>query len=149
MSNEIDHLKSLHTALIDARNGYEQALLDADGKGLISVFREMMVLHGENADVVAMHLRLMNEPVNDDGSFMSTVHRTVMDIRSLFGGLDDSILPGLVDGEQRMVSYYDEAIKVSQRESAINDSLVDMRQALVGKINYLKALRIAENPAVR
>ena len=38
----------------------------------------MIVLHGENADVVAMHLRLLNEQVDDDGSFMSTIHRTVM-----------------------------------------------------------------------
>ena len=58
----------------------------------------MIVLHGENADVVAMHLRLLNEQVDDDGSFMSTIHRTVMSVRSLFGGLDDSILLGLVDG---------------------------------------------------
>jgi hypothetical protein len=34
MTNDIlDHLKSLHTCAIDARNGYQEALKRADGKG--------------------------------------------------------------------------------------------------------------------
>ena len=39
-----DSLKSLHTALIDSRNGYQGALDDSKGKGLFSLFREMINL---------------------------------------------------------------------------------------------------------
>ena len=35
-------LKSLHSGLIDSRNDYKKALLDAEGKGLSPLFREMI-----------------------------------------------------------------------------------------------------------
>ena len=47
--DQIDHLKSLHTASIDARNGYQEALEDAEGRGLTSLFRDMIALHGGHA----------------------------------------------------------------------------------------------------
>jgi uncharacterized protein (TIGR02284 family) len=138
MANEVEHLKSLHTALIDARNGYEEALEDAEGKGMSPLFREMMVSHGESADILALELRVLGEPANDDGSFMSTVHRTVMNVRSLFGGLDESILPGLIDGEKRLLSYYDEAIRDFASGSPVHAKLTGQRDALSKKIADLK-----------
>ena len=41
---------------------------------------------------------------------MTVVHETIMDVRSMFNGLDESVLPGLIDGEKRNVSKYDDAI---------------------------------------
>jgi hypothetical protein len=41
---------------------------------------------------------------------MSTVHETIMDVRALFSGLDESVLPGLIDGERRNIAKYDDAI---------------------------------------
>ena len=35
-------LKSLHTAAIDARHGYEEALKDAEGHGMTPLFRDMI-----------------------------------------------------------------------------------------------------------
>ena len=39
MTEHADALKTLHTSLIDSRNGYEEALEDAEGKGLTPLFR--------------------------------------------------------------------------------------------------------------
>jgi len=62
MTNDIlDHLKSLQTSAIDARNGYQEALKQADGKGMTPLF-----------------------------------HQTIMDVRSMFDGLEESALPGLI-----------------------------------------------------
>ena len=138
MTDRTDHLKSLHTALIDARNGYKEALEDAEGKGMTSLFRELMMLHTRDADVLATHLNALGEVVDDNGSFMSTVHRTVMNIRSLFGGLDESILPGLIDGEERILGYYDESIQTSATGTAEHTALVTQRQALHQKIADMK-----------
>lgn len=107
----IDALKTLHTHAIDARNGYEEALDDAEGRGMTPLFRDMISLHNENADELSAELRRLGQRPDDNGSFMSTVHRTIMSIRSLFGGLDASVVPGLVDGEKRNVSAYADALK--------------------------------------
>ena len=69
--------------------------------------------------------------------FLSTIHRTVISIRSLFGGLDESILPGLIDGEERVLGYYDEALTdCPPSETAM---LSAQRSALNAKINEMKA----------
>lgn len=138
MSENIEALKSLHTALIDSRNGYEEALEDADGKGLTSLFREMISIHTDSADALTQLLAGYGERSDDNGSFMSTVHRTVIRIRSLFGNLDSSILPGLIDGEERILSYYDEAISASSLGSSERTTLVTQRQTLDRKISDMK-----------
>ncbi len=52
----LDHLKSLHTAAIDARNGYREALEDAEGKGMTPLFRDMIALHERHAAALAGEL---------------------------------------------------------------------------------------------
>ena len=39
MSDAIDTLQSLHKSLVDSRHGYEEAVEDAEGKGLTPLFR--------------------------------------------------------------------------------------------------------------
>lgn len=140
MADHIDHMKSLHTTVVDARNGYEEALKDAEGKGLTPLFREMIALHQRHADMLAADLARHGEQVDEQGSFMSTIHRTVISIRSLFGGLDASILPGLIDGEERVAEYYDEALKdCPPSETAM---LSQQRATLQAKIAEMKVQKI-------
>ena len=139
MADHIDHLTSLHTALIDARNGYDEALKDAEGKGMTPLFREMMYLHQQHADALSAPLNARGAQVDEKGSFLSTVHRTVMSVRSLFGGLDESILPGLIDGEERIIKYYDEALQDVTQNAAEATLLSDQRQMLRRKIDDMNA----------
>jgi uncharacterized protein (TIGR02284 family) len=106
----IDQLKSLHTAAVDARKGYEEALEDSGKAGLTDLFRDMINLHDRHADDLAGRLIASGEVADENGSFMATVHRTIMAVRALFGGLDESVLPGLIDGEQRNADHYREAL---------------------------------------
>jgi uncharacterized protein (TIGR02284 family) len=136
VADHIDHMKSLHTTVVDACNGYEEALKDAEGKGLSPLFREMISLHKGHAEALAADLTRHGVQVDDNGSFLSTIHRAVINIRSLFGGLDESILPGLVDGEERVVSYYDEAL--TDCPPSETSTLAAQRGALLAKIVEMK-----------
>ncbi|KIZ43886.1 DUF2383 domain-containing protein, partial [Rhodopseudomonas palustris] len=123
----LDHLKTLHTSAIDARSGYEEALEDAEGKGMTPLFRDMIALHDSNAEELGGALINAGETADEDGSFMSLVHRTIMNVRSLFNGLDGSVLPGLIDGEKRNVAKYDDALKVTAGSPAIASMLSAQR----------------------
>jgi uncharacterized protein (TIGR02284 family) len=145
MTSEIlDHLKSLHTAAIDARNGYRRALEDA-GKGpdLTRLFRDMAALHDRNAAELATLLAGAGERPDDGGSFMSTIHRAIMDIRSLFGGLDESILPGLIDGEERNIGQYDDALPHAAHDANLTAALSGQRERLVAALTHMKTTRAA------
>ncbi|HEY0330074.1 MAG TPA: PA2169 family four-helix-bundle protein [Rhodopseudomonas sp.] len=130
----LDHLKTLHTAAIDARNGYQEALEDAEGHGLTGLFNEMIALHEGNARELAAELSKAGETPDDDGSFMSIIHRTIMNVRSLFNGLDGSVLPGLIDGEKRNVSKYDDALQATTAPTSITALLTTQRSKIQQKI---------------
>ncbi len=148
LSNDIvDHLKSLHTSAIDARNGYQEALKDADGKGMTPLFRDMVALHEHNAEELARALTKANEIPDEKGSFMTVIHETIMDVRSMFDGLDESVLPGLIDGEKRNVSKYDDALRDARTTPDIADFLTAQRDGIVSKIAAMESQKAASEPA--
>lgn len=139
----LDHLKSLRTAAIDARNGYQEALEDAEGKGMTPLFRDMIALHEGHAAALARELTKAGEKADDSGSFMSAVHRAIMDVRSLFNGLDAGVLPGLIDGEQRNAAKYDKALTDARPSQDIATLLTGQRAAIVEKIAAMQAMQAA------
>ncbi len=133
----VDHLKTLHTRAIDARRGYVEALRKAEGKGMTPLFTDMIAIHARNSDELALALRTLGEQADDDGSFMSTVHRTIMDIRSMFGGLGESVLPGLIDGEKRNIESYDETLKILDVHPRLRERLVQQRGRLESVVSEM------------
>jgi uncharacterized protein (TIGR02284 family) len=148
LNNDIvDHLKSLHTSAIDARNGYREALKDADGNAMTPLYRDMVALHERNASELARELARFNEAADQDGSFMTVVHETIMDVRSLFNSLDESALPGLIDGEKRNVSKYDDALKdaTATRDTAgdVTGVMATQRDRILEKIAAMETQKAA------
>jgi uncharacterized protein (TIGR02284 family) len=144
----LDHLKSLHTNAIDARNGYREALKDSQGKeaeskAMTALFRDMIALHDGHSDELARQLTRSNELADDEGSFMTTVHKTIMDVRSMFDGLDESVLPGLIDGEKRNVGKYDAALTAPDVPANVADLLTRQRDSLRQKISLMERERSA------
>jgi uncharacterized protein (TIGR02284 family) len=137
-----NELEKLHTAAIDARNGYQEAAKDADGKGMTPLFLELITLHQDHAAALSQVLVGAGAMPDDSGSLMSTVHKTIMDVRSLFNGLDESVLPGLIDGETRNVAKYDEAIQLG-RSSEVGALLAAQRGAIQQKIAEMQSIKAA------
>lgn len=144
----LDHLKSLHTSAIDARNGYREALRDtgsqkAESTAMTALFRDMIALHDSHATEIARELTRNNELADDEGSFMTVVHKTIMDVRSMFNGLDESVLPGLIDGEKRNVGKYDTALEAPQALENVMRLLTQQRASLARKIGLMEMERAA------
>lgn len=144
----IDHLKALHTSAIDARNGYREALKNTEGKeaeskAMTELFRDMIALHDSHAGELARELTRRSELADDGGSFMTTVHKTIMDVRSMFDGLDESVLPGLIDGEKRNVGKYDVPLKAPEAPANVASLLTRQRDSLARKIVLMEMERAA------
>ena len=138
MSNE--SLKTLHTALIDAKDGYVEAEKDAENGALKSLFREMIDLHQRAHEDVHALLVEKGEKPDERGSFMSTVHETVIAVRSAVTGLDHGALSSFASGEERIVKTYDDAIKGSSGDTSVIEILNRRRTALLSKIAEMKRL---------
>ncbi len=141
----LNRLNSLHTSAIDARKGYAEALDDAEGRGLTPLFREMIQLHETNAGELADYLKRAGMKLNDNGSFMSVIHCTIMDVRSLFNGLDASMLPGLIDGEERNKSGYDSALEMPNLPADTQCLLEKQRDRIASAIARMQMMKSNES----
>jgi uncharacterized protein (TIGR02284 family) len=112
MNEQRDALAALYTTLVDSRNGYQEAAKDAGPDGLVSLFKSMIALHQSAIVELEPLVRQTGAEPDADGSFMSTVHRTVVSLHSMLTGLDETVLPGFIDGETRILERYDAAIRV-------------------------------------
>lgn len=139
MSERADAMQKLKTTLVDSRNGYEEAVDDAEGAGLTTLFQEMVALRTRHIEEINSHLTAIGEPHENESSFMSTVHRTVISVRSLLTGLDTNILPSLISGEENILGDYDETLAGAPPEDA--EFLAAQRHELADKIKVMEALR--------
>ena len=106
-----DELAKLHTTLVDALAGYETAIDDAETTGVKAIFEQMHAVHGAaHADIDKVLLAHGEEP-DESGSFMATVHKAVISVRSAVTGVDENSLSSFVSGEQRIIEQYDDAIQ--------------------------------------
>ncbi len=138
-TNVVHQLTALHAHAIDARHGYEEALDHAEHGSPTSVFTQMIDLHSQNASDLATDLIHLGVVPDASGSFMTTVHHAIMDIRSLFGGLDQSVLPGLIDGEGRNVAAYERALAATEIPADIRTHLEKQKARLDAAISGMHA----------
>jgi uncharacterized protein (TIGR02284 family) len=132
-------LKSLHTILIDAEQGYETAIADAEAPDMKAIFEKMAALHARaHANVHAILLDKGDRP-DESGSYLSVVHKAVISIRSAVEGLDRSSLWSFADGEERIVGAFDAAIADAGASDPAVETLRRDREALVAAISEMKA----------
>lgn len=136
-----DSLKKLHTSLVDSRKGYEEAAKEAETPSLRLFFAEMAAL--KESDHAGLHQALltMGEKSDDSGSFMATVHQTVISVRSAVTGLGTNSLPSFVTGEERIVEQYNDAIRESAADRATVESLNNQKAVLLSKIAEMKNMQ--------
>lgn len=132
-----EELKSLHTALLDARRGYETAVKEAETPELKAVFWRTQDLHGRAHHEVHELLTAMGETPDESGSFMSTVHETAIGVRSALVGLDEGSLSSFARGEESTLAKYDAAIG-ALAGAAGTDTLMKTREELEIMIAEMK-----------
>jgi uncharacterized protein (TIGR02284 family) len=136
MSDQENALKSLHTTLVDLINGYEEAV--ANATTMAPVYRDMLAFHSRQRLELEGVIGTAGGHVDQSGSMMSTVQKTVVNIRAAVTGIDENALPSFIRGEQQIVSAYNDAIKNAPTARLI---LQKQRQALLQKIAELENMQ--------
>jgi uncharacterized protein (TIGR02284 family) len=135
-----DSLKKLHTALVDTRKGYEEAAQDAETPSLKAFFGQMIALKEKDHSELHAGLSKLGEKPDESGSFMSTVHKTVISVRSAVTGLGTNSLGSFVMGEEQILKEYDNALQENATDPQMTAILNRQKQALLSKIAEMKRL---------
>jgi uncharacterized protein (TIGR02284 family) len=138
MSELMTSLQSLLDMLIDSRNGYDEAVKRAAPGPAMELFREMIGLRTRHIGEIERQLTLAGAEFDGSGTLMSTVHRTVIDVRSMITGLDTASLASFADGEERIVKQYDQTIGIASGRSEMIAVLAAHLAAVGAKIDRMR-----------
>lgn len=93
--NETDEkLQDLLTVVVDARNGYREAVEDANRVSMREFFSGMVALKDRHVTELEGLLRARGVEPDESGSFLTTVNKAIFSIRSIFNRLSASIRTG-------------------------------------------------------
>jgi uncharacterized protein (TIGR02284 family) len=114
-------LRGLLTRLADAQEGYLEGAQLADKPAVATLMKTLADTHGAHLHELTEAMARRGMDAGDPGSAMALVHKTILNLRALLSGLDEKVIPGIVDGERRIVGAYDEVIV---RAGASDESLL-------------------------
>jgi hypothetical protein len=134
---------ALKVAMDDALEGYDKMLEKAEAtfKPTVAALLEQHNAARRDLDTL---LRERGTAVDQDGSFMGAVHKTVVTLRSVVDDPDGDWIPGILDGEERNLGKYDDAIAETAREPALQAALTKHRDALRRAVESLRDRRRAD-----
>jgi uncharacterized protein (TIGR02284 family) len=145
MPTPTEVLSRLHAQLIDAARGYEdaeKAIRQPEISGLCSELRKVHIRH---AHEIAGLLAERGARPESDGTFMSVVHKAVINARVALTADDASILPGLREGEKRIAAAYDDALLEAEIAAtdmgAVVDTLRNQRVIVVQNITRIDTVK--------
>ncbi len=135
---ELSSAQKLHTKLIDAIHGYDEAIehAEADVKGDLVAMKQR---HTSHADELATAIRAHDGETSTQGSWMSTVQEAVMNVRAWLTGIDDGVLPAVVRGERTLLEQYDTAISDTAEMVSLNTILRNQRADVETAVRSLEA----------
>jgi uncharacterized protein (TIGR02284 family) len=131
-------IMELHTALVDACKGYDEAIQDVEKPRLRTLFEKAKSMHEKaHAEIHAiLNARAANP--DDEGSFMSTVHKVVISTRAAVVGLDEGSLPSFASGEERIIEAYDRAIDGNADDGAVRSVLEQQKSFLIELVGEMQ-----------
>ena len=132
-------LLTLQQRTKDALMGYDTMVekAEADFRPVVERFRGVHSLH--NAALSAMLVRHGQTP-DADGTFMGTVNKAVVTMRALFDEIDEDVMDSIRDGENHVLSAFDDAIAASGMPPADVTDLREMRDALTALLQDTRHL---------
>lgn len=134
-------VKKLYVRLLDAANGYEEAAQKTDENQMKTLYADMARFRNEQAAALAPTLARRGADPDGEGSWMSVLQRTIMQVRGALGALGPEALDPIISGERRLLELYDEAIAASAGGEDVA-VLTEGREATAKRIAELETMRV-------
>lgn len=116
-------LAKLQTRTMDSLAGFDKMLEKAEPHFRTTV-QSFIDLHRTHADALGRMLIERGHELDADGSWMSTMQRTVIAMRSVVDDIDEGTLPQVRMGEEQLIALYDKAIEETSDETQRRELVV-------------------------
>lgn len=119
----------------DARKGYQKASENARNNALGSYFSKKSRDRTEFNSKLRSEISSVYMDFNSEGSFMGSVHRAWMDVKSMFSANDDeSMLEESIRGDKAAIEEYNDVIKYENLPMSLKNLLMVQRDEIMKDI---------------
>lgn len=130
-------LSQLSTEIADTIKGYQVMAEEGDPK-LRDVALHLRDLHEAHAAAILNGIETMGGRPEDTGAMMGAVRRAVATAENWLDRLDRAALPRIVEGEERLLASYDEALAATADHPDIREMLRRQRAIVAARIDVLR-----------
>lgn len=130
----------LRDRLTDSREGYERAAADARDARYARLFERAERLHEDALAAIRPFLPL--EADERGGTAIGAMTKAIVFVRGVIGG-DDGLLPGMIDGAERVLDACDEARVGAVTDAAALEALARVEASIGGLLAELRTARAA------
>jgi uncharacterized protein (TIGR02284 family) len=127
-NDSLDALIYLHTASVDTMRGFQKMAEKAEPV-LRPVVEQFCALHTRQVARLDVMVREMGGVPDANGSFMGTVNRAVITLRTLFNDVDTAVMDNIREGEEFVLAAFDRAMQASLPQGHMQ-ALTQMRGEL-------------------
>ena len=108
----LEALVGLHTISVDTLHGFQKMSEKAEPefRPVVDRFCAVHIRHAARLDTM---VREMGGIPDASGSFMGTVNRAVVGLRSIFDTIDAGVMKNVREGEDRVVAAFNNALRSS------------------------------------
>ncbi|WP_372919090.1 PA2169 family four-helix-bundle protein [Salegentibacter sp.] len=140
----INSLQELLEKNYDAEKGYKKVLEEADSPNLKAFLKQQAVMRNRFATEIHTAIRALNAEPKEKGSTTGDLHRTWIDLKTLFTKNDDeAVLEECLRGEKASLKEYEEKLKETtfspETEAVLKKHLQEIRTT-VSEIKHLEDL---------
>lgn len=137
----LDELEEILEKNIDAVRGYTKAAEKAESPSLKRYFETKSRERQDfNRDLKAQ-IKASYSDFDEDGSFTGSIHRTWMDLKSIFSANDDeSMLEESVRGDKAAVEEYDDVLEEESLAVGLRNLLLNQRAKIKTDLERNKTL---------
>lgn len=140
----IEHLQELLEKNYDAEKGYKKVLEQADSNNLKRFLKEQAVIRNRFATEIHTVIRSLNAEPKEKGSATGDLHRTWIDLKTMFTKNDDeAVLEECLRGEKASLKEYEkkleETVFMPETKAMLEKHLKEIRTTL-SEIQHLEDL---------
>jgi uncharacterized protein (TIGR02284 family) len=134
-------LNDLLEKTYDAEKGFKKAAENVDNPRLRSYFKQKADERYSFGHDLKAEIKSFGEDVDKGGSATGAVHRTWMDVKSLFSAdSEESMLEEAIRGEKSAISEYEEVINDVAIPETTRSLLVSQKNQIESGLSKIKSL---------
>ena len=136
----IDKLNHLISIAADGKQGYENAAKDVEDEGMKLSFQLFSEERGEYVKQLQQEVTMLGGKAEDDeGGPVGRLHRTWMDLKSVFTSGDrEAIIKACTTGEEAAIKEYTEALATSYITGPLHQLISKQRQGIQNALATIK-----------